>query len=169
MTKQERMIGRQSIALIDLLKHPVESEFANDSSSVFIWACPALSEADVQWACIQSAIWQMDILHFSFLTGDEDLGVEGISIFMERDGGLQKLTECLPWAPADGGPLLIVHEQSRLVNSYDGLALTGKTLDLGADFHPGVARARTRLREAAAAVTDEKLARLRGTAMPLAA
>ena len=154
-------IARRYIAATEQsLRQTPDREFANDGASVVFAGGNALSPAelaDFSIACDQSHV---DVIYLEFAPGHPERGPQNVIVIAERDGIVFRWSDCSLWAPADGGPFLIMPRGLRVCFGYDGLALISYPDRPTTALGDGFARARSRLRFAERGLTAEQLAKV---------
>lgn len=159
MTHQsaDEIVHRFTLAAADLLRHPLDPGFADDVAFAVFLAGPPLdgTEADDVSQAAETA--GMDLIHLSFEPGRERFGPTGVGVFGMRRGAMFRWTDCVLWAPRNGGPLLIVPLGLNACFAHDGKAMlsfpSGPKVALGA----GIKRARGRLRRSAWSMMTDQL------------
>jgi hypothetical protein len=160
MTHQhsEEIANRFTIAAADLLCHPLDPAFADDIASAVFLAGPPLDRAAIDTWSLTAKETSFDLIHFAFEPGRERFGPTGVSIFSERWGAVFRWTDCVLWAPKDGGPLLIMPKGINVCFAHDGKSLLSFPSRPTHALSAGIKRAHHRLRRAAWAVTIARLA-----------
>ena len=153
-------VNRFAIAANELLREEMAPEFAQDGPSFAFLAGPPLdADKAVSWAGIAQDS-QLDIVYLAFDLGRERFGPTSVAIFAERFGVVYRWTECVLWAPKDGGRLLVMPRGLNMCFSHDGNALISHQSRPTHSLRDGIARARNRLLRASRAVTEEQLAQV---------
>jgi hypothetical protein len=154
---------RFAVAAEQLLRQDLDPKFANDGQSVALFVGAPLDPYQLAQFAVIAKKTGADIVHFAFDPAWPQSRLKHVDVFAERYGVVFRWTECDLWAPADGGPLLIMPKGLNVCFGYDGLALISLEERPTHALGEGIARARTRLRFAAAAVTEEQLAAVERT------
>lgn len=159
MTHQQsdEIVNRFALAAAELLRRDLDPEFADDAASVVFLAGPPLDAAKTNYWTLNAKESGMDLIYLTFEPGRERFGPTGVSVFSERWGLVFRWTDCVLWAPRDGGPLLVMPKGINVCFGHDGKALVSLPSRPTHALADGVGRARNRLLRAAREVTEEQL------------
>ena len=160
MTHQphQEILDRFAIAAEELLRCELCSGFVADRPTAVLANGYPLGEVGLDNLTQIARRNRIDVIYFEHAPANESQGPQRIRVFAERDGIAFPWTDCVLWAPEEGGPLLIMPQGTRVCFAYDGLTLTMLQDRPTQALDDGMARARDRLRRAAREVTGEALA-----------
>ncbi len=158
--RAEAKINRFMLAAQALLYQTPDPEYANDGISVILAGGYPMTPSDLSRTSAICAQYRSDLIYLEFSKTRPQDGPQNVVLIAERWGATFRWTDCVLWAPQDGGPLLIMPKGLNVCFGYDGIELFSipqrPTLQLG----DGIARAQTRLRHAESAVTAGMLEKI---------
>lgn len=153
-----KTVNRFAVAAAELLRRDLDPQFAGDGPSVLFLAGDRLDETTYAELAVLAKESQMDMIYLDFEPGREHLGPISVSIYAERWGAVFTWSDCVLWAPKDGGPLLIMPKDLNVCFAHDGRALISFPKRPTRSLRSGIIRARQRLLRAASQIMPEQFA-----------
>ena len=148
---------RFAVAAAELLRRDMDPQFAGDGPSLLFLAGDRLNKTAYAECAAMAKESQMDVIYLNFEPGREHVAPTSVSIFAERWGAVFTWSDCVLWAPKDGGPLLIMPKGLNVCFAHDGRALISFPKRPTHSLRSGIIRARQRLLSAARQVTPEQV------------
>lgn len=142
------------IAIKEMMSPPPHSE--EDAGSV-MWVGTTRAPDDVQDVIIAeaAALQGRDAIVVIFDSFRDTAPPRGFTVMVQGGAAVHVVADCKLWAPADGGPSVLVAPDGRCYG-WDGRLLTQGSRRSMAVTDQGVARAKARMRRAVAEVPAEK-------------